>query len=158
MDRCQPSLVDCIAHLQHVLKHDSSLDVQNKGLNNSGQDVHSRARYAYWHKPAKFWLEILLLVSDIRGGNQHSNCCRISGDEQLLIQYQGSPMWDMKAWEGKHAAWSSLKAVHGMSAQSLAQYVEANATKRFARPIYWKALKKGYAQSSLFHVQVPSFY
>jgi len=90
------------------------------------------------------------------------------------MAYQGSPLWGMQglpihqsmyspstnAWEDKHAALSSLQAVRGMSAQSLAQFVhsKANAAKRFTWPIYWKALKQGYAQSSVFHVQVPSFY
>ena len=87
------------------------------------------------------------------------------------MAYQGSPLWGMQslpidqllyspstdAWEDKHAALSSLQAVRGMSAQSLAHYLEANATKRFTWPIYWKALKKGYAQSSP-HRQLPSFY
>ncbi|DBA87818.1 hypothetical protein WJX77_008580 [Trebouxia sp. C0004] len=109
----KPHWLDHIAHVQNVLKRDSSLGVQGKGLKNSGQDVYNRAR--------------------------------ISGDEQLLMAYQGSPLWDMKglpmntslyspnttAWEDKHAALSSLQAVRGicMSAQSLAQHVEANATK-----------------------------
>ncbi len=107
-----------------------------------------------------------------KGENYHLNCCRISDDEQLLLAFQGSPLWGMKglpmntslyspstkAWEDKHAALSNLEAVRGMSAQSLAQYVEANATKRFTWPIYWKALKKGYAQSSPYNIQVPSFY
>ncbi len=44
--------LDRIAHVQNVLKHDSSLDVQGKGLNNSGQGVHSPVRYAYWQEPA----------------------------------------------------------------------------------------------------------
>ena len=76
------------------------------------------------------------------------------------MAYQGSHLphlWDTKAWEDEPAAWSNLKAFRGMSAQSLAQYVEANATKRFTWPIYWKALKKGYAQSSCREVQAPSF-
>ena len=66
----------------------------------------------------------------------------------------------MKAWEDKRATLNSLKVVRGMSAQSLAQFVDskANAAKRFTWPIYWKALKQRYAQSSVFHVQVPSFY
>ena len=41
-----PHWLDCIAHVQNVLKHDSLLGVQGKGLNSSGQDVHNRARYA----------------------------------------------------------------------------------------------------------------
>ena len=60
------------------------------------------------------------------------------------MTYQGSPFWDRKGlrihkfmyssstvWEDKHAAFNSPKAVRGMSAQSLAQYMETNATKRF---------------------------
>ncbi len=87
------------------------------------------------------------------------------------MAYQGSPLWGMQsrpidrflyspsteAWEDKRAALSSLQAVWGMSAQSVAQYLEADATKRFTWPIYWKALKKGYAQSSPRR-QLPSFY
>ncbi len=42
-----PHWLDCIAHVQNVLKHDSSLGVQGKGLNNSGQGVHSTVRCAY---------------------------------------------------------------------------------------------------------------
>ena len=61
-----PHWLDRIAHVQNVLKHDSSLGGQHKGLNNSGKDVHNRARYAYWHVPAKVWLETLLLISEIR--------------------------------------------------------------------------------------------
>ena len=67
-----PHWLDRIAHVQNVLKHDSSLGVQGKGLNNSGQDVHNRARYAHWHAPAKFWLETLLLISEIRGSGRSS--------------------------------------------------------------------------------------
>ena len=87
------------------------------------------------------------------------------------MAYQGSPLWGMQglpihksmyspsnsAWEDKHATLSSLEAVRGMSAQSLAQYVEANATKRLTWNIYWKALKKGYAQSSPYSIQLHSF-
>ena len=87
------------------------------------------------------------------------------------MAYQGSSLWDrqgllihtsmdsasFKAMEDEHATLNSLKVVRGMSAQSLAQFVEANATKRFTWPIYWKALKKGYAQSSPDIMQIPSF-
>ena len=59
--------LDRIAHVQNVLKHDSSLGVQGQGLYTSGQDDHNRARYAYWHNPAKLQLETLLLISEIRG-------------------------------------------------------------------------------------------
>ncbi len=41
-----PHWLDRIAHVQNVLKHDSSPGVQGKGLNSSGQGVHNRARYA----------------------------------------------------------------------------------------------------------------
>ena len=40
-----PHWLDRIAHVQNVLKHDSSLGVQGNSLNTSGQDVHNRARY-----------------------------------------------------------------------------------------------------------------
>jgi len=60
-----PHWLDRIAHVQNVLKHDSSLGVQGKGLNNSGQDVHNTVRYAYWQTPAKLCLETLLLISEI---------------------------------------------------------------------------------------------
>lgn len=50
-----PHWLDRIAHVQNVLKHDSSLDVQGKGLNDSGQDVRSTVRYAYWQDPAKLY-------------------------------------------------------------------------------------------------------
>ena len=83
------------------------------------------------------------------------------------MAYQGSPLWGMQsffnessstnAWEDKQAALSSLQAIRGMSAQSLAQYVEANAAKRVTWPIYWKALRKGYAQS-LSCSKLRSFY
>ncbi len=65
--------MDRIAHVQNMLKHDSSLGVQGKGLNNSGQDVHNKARYDSWHAPAKVWLETLLLISEIRGGGRSSS-------------------------------------------------------------------------------------
>ena len=55
-----------LTHVQNLLKHDSSLDVQRKRLNNSGQDVHSTVRYAYWQSPAKIWLETLLLILEVR--------------------------------------------------------------------------------------------
>ncbi len=67
-----PHWLDRIAHVQNVLKHDSSLGVQGKGLNTSGQDVHNKARYDSWHAPAKLWLETLLLITEIRGGGRSS--------------------------------------------------------------------------------------
>ena len=83
------------------------------------------------------------------------------------MAFQGSPLWGMQglliyspsinAWEDKHATLSCTKVVRGMSAQSLEQYVEANATKRFTWNIYWSALEKGYAQSSLYSIQLQSF-
>ncbi len=60
-----PHWLDRIAHVQNVLKHDSSLGVQGKGLNKSGQDVHNTVRYAYWQIPAKMCLETLLLKSGV---------------------------------------------------------------------------------------------
>ena len=87
------------------------------------------------------------------------------------MAYQMSPLWGMQglpidqclyspstnAWEDKHATLSSLEAVQGMSAQSLAQCVEANATKRFTWNIYWQALNKGYSQSPPYSIQLHSF-
>jgi len=62
-----PHWLDRIAHVQNVLKDDSSLGVQGKGVNNSGQGVHSPVRYAYWQEPATVWLVTLLLVSQNKG-------------------------------------------------------------------------------------------
>ena len=62
-----PHWLDCIAHAQKVLKHDSSLGVQGKGLYNSGQGVHNPVWYAYWQEPATVWLETLLLIFQNKG-------------------------------------------------------------------------------------------
>ena len=53
-----PHWLNRIAHAQKVLKHDSSLGVQGKGLYNSGQGVHSPV-----------WLETLLLIFKTRERN-----------------------------------------------------------------------------------------
>ncbi len=55
-----PHSLDRIAHVQNVL------GVQGKGLNNSGQNVHNRDRYAIGTTQQKFDLR-LLLISEIRG-------------------------------------------------------------------------------------------